>query len=60
MRGDKLFSQMGFMSLQFKALANIQDLIGWRDFTKGHISSYFYAIQTFHLTMLSSYLNKED
>jgi hypothetical protein len=60
MRGDKSLTMMGFMSPQFKALANSQDLIGWRVFTKGHISAHFYAIQTFHLAMSSSYLNKED
>jgi hypothetical protein len=37
MRGDKPLTMMGFMSPQFKALANSQDLIGWRDFTEGHI-----------------------
>ncbi len=60
MRGDKPLSTMGFMSPQFKALATSQDLIGWRDFTKGHISTHFHAIQTFHLAMSSSYLNGED
>jgi hypothetical protein len=60
MRGDKPLSQMGFISPQFKVLANSQDLIGWRDFTEGHISTHFYAIQMFHLTMSSSYLNGED
>jgi len=60
MRGDKPLSEMGAMSHQFKALANSQDLIGWRDFTKGYISTHFYDIQSFHLTMLSSYLNGED
>jgi hypothetical protein len=60
MRGDKPLSQMGFMSPQFKALANSQDLIGWRDFTEGHISTHFYVIQMFHLMMSSSYLNWED
>jgi hypothetical protein len=60
MRGDKPLSTMGFMSPQFKALATSQDLIGWRDFTEGHISTHFYAIQTFHLAMSSSYLNGED
>jgi hypothetical protein len=60
MRGDKPLSMMGFMSLQFKALAASQDLISWRDFTEGHISTHFYAIQTFHLAMSSSYLNRED
>jgi hypothetical protein len=60
MRGDKPLSKMGFMSPQFKALAASQDLIGWRDFTEGHISTHFYAIQSFHLAMSSSYLNGED
>jgi hypothetical protein len=60
MRGDKPLSMMGFMSPQFKALANSQDLIEWRDFTEGHISTHFYTIQTFHLAMSSSYLNGED
>jgi hypothetical protein len=60
MRGDKPLSTMGFMSPQFKALATSQDLIGWRDFMEGHVSTHFYAIQTFHLAMSSSYLNEED
>ena len=60
MRGHKPLSMIGFMSPQFKALATSQDLIGWRDFTEGHISTHFYAIQTFHLAMSSSYLNRED
>jgi hypothetical protein len=60
MRGDKPLSKMGFMSPQFKALAASQDLIGWRDFTEGHIFAHFYAIQSFHLAMSSSYLNGED
>ncbi len=37
MRGNKPFSEMGTMSHQFRALAKSQDLIGWRDFTKGYI-----------------------
>ena len=60
MRGDKPLSAMGHMSPQFKALAASQDVIGWRDFTEGHISTHFYAIQSFHLAMSSSYLNGED
>jgi hypothetical protein len=60
MRGDKPLTMMGFMSPQFKALANSQDLIGWRDFMEGHMSTHFYAIQTFHLAMSSNYLNGED
>jgi hypothetical protein len=60
MRGDKPLSEMGAMSHKFKALANSQDLIGWRDFTKGYISTHFYEIHSFHLTMSSSYLNGVD
>ena len=60
MRDDKPLSEMGSMSPQFKALAASQDLIGWREFTEGHISTHFYAIQSFHLTMSSSYLNGES
>ena len=60
MRGDKPLSEMGFMSPQFKALAASQDLIGWREFTEGHISTHFHAIQSFHLSMSSSFLNGED
>ncbi len=41
MRGNKPLFEMGFMSPQFKALAKSQDLIGWRDFTEGHISTHF-------------------
>jgi hypothetical protein len=60
MRGDRPLSAMGFMSPQFRALAASQDLIGWREFTEGHISTHFYAIQSFHLAMSSSYPNGED
>ncbi len=60
MRGDEPLAMMGFMSPQFMALANSQDLIGWRDFTEGHISTHFYTIQTFCLAMSNSYLNEED
>ena len=60
MRGGIPLSAMGFMSPQFKALTASQDLIGWRDFTVGQISTHFYAIQSFHLAMSSSYLNGED
>jgi hypothetical protein len=40
MRGDRPISGMGFMSPQFKVLAASQDLIGWREFTEGHISMH--------------------
>jgi hypothetical protein len=60
MKGDIPLSAMGSMSPQFKALAASQDLIGWRDFTVGHISTHVYAIQSFHLAISSSYLNGKD
>ena len=60
MRGSKSLAEMGFMSPQFKALAISQDIIGWREFTEGHISTHFYVIQSLHLAMSSSYLNEED
>jgi hypothetical protein len=59
-RGDKPLLKMGCMSPQSKALACSQDLIGWRDFTEGYISTHFYEIQSFHLAMSSSYLNGKD
>jgi hypothetical protein len=60
MRGNNPLSEMGFMYSQFKALAKSQDLIRWRDFTEGYISTHFYALQSFHLAMSSGYLNGED
>ncbi len=60
MRGVKSFSDLGIMLPQFKALAHSQDLIGWRDFTEGYISTQFYEVQTFHLAMSSSLLNSKD
>jgi hypothetical protein len=60
MRGDKPLSEMGCILPQFKALACSQDIIGWRDFTEGYISTHFYKIQPSHLAMSSSYLNGED
>jgi hypothetical protein len=60
MRGDKPFLMMGYMSPKLKALAESQDCIGWKNLTKGHISTQFYEIQTFHLAMSSSYLNGLD
>jgi hypothetical protein len=60
MRGDKPFSTLGYMSSKLKALAKSQDQIGWKNFTEGHISTHFYKIQTFHLTMSSSFLNGTD
>ena len=60
MQGARPLLEMGFMSPQFKALAASQDIISWREFTEGHISTHFYTVQSFHLAMSSSYLNGED
>jgi hypothetical protein len=60
MQGDKPFSTMGYMSPKLNAHAESQDHISWKNFTKGHISTQFYEIQTFHLAMSSSYLNGSD
>jgi hypothetical protein len=60
MRGNKPFSALGYVSSKLKALAESQDQIGWKNFTEGHISTHFYKIHTFHLTMSSSFLNGTD
>jgi hypothetical protein len=48
------------MSNKMHALAESQDKRGWRNFTEGYISSHFYDIQGFHLSMSSSFLNGSD
>ena len=60
MCNDKPFSQLGYMSAKMRALAESQDRIGWRHFTESYISTHFYNIQRFHLSMSSSYLNGSD
>ncbi len=60
MQGNKPFLEMGYMSPKNRSLAKNQDLIGWQHLTKGYISTHFYEIQSFHLTMSSSYLNGTD
>jgi hypothetical protein len=60
MQNDKQFTQLGYMSKKMCALADSQDKIGLRNFTEGYISSYFYNIQWFHLSMSSNYLNGAD
>jgi hypothetical protein len=60
MRGVKSLSDLGIMLPQFTALAHSQDLIGWRYFTEGYISTQFYEIQIFHLAMPSSLLNGKN
>jgi len=56
----KPFSQLGYMSNKMRALTESQDKIGWRNFMEGYISSHFYDIQWFHLSMSSSFLNCSD
>ncbi len=60
MQGNKPFADLGAMSPCMKALANCQDIIGYRNFMEGYISTHFYTIQNFHLAMSSSYLNGAD
>ncbi len=60
MWGDKPFADMGAMSPRMKALAQSQDIIGYRNFMEAHISTHFYKIQNFHLAMSSSFLNGAD
>jgi hypothetical protein len=60
MRNDTPFLQLGYMSPQLRCLAESQDMIGWRNFTKWYISTQFYNIQKFHLAMSNSYLNRTD
>jgi hypothetical protein len=60
MRNDKPFSQLRHMSPQMCSHAESRDKIGWRNFTKGYISTHFYKVQNFHPTMTSSYLNGTD
>jgi hypothetical protein len=60
MRNDKPFAQLGYMSEKMRSLAESQDRIGWCYFTEGYITTHFYDIQRFHLSMSSSYLNGSD
>ncbi len=60
MQNNKPFSQLGYMSDKMHALAESQDKIGWRNFTEGYISSHFYNIQWFHLSMSNNFLTGSD
>jgi hypothetical protein len=60
MRGDKPLADMGAMFPRMKALAQSQDKIGFCNFMEGYISTHFYEIQIFHLSMSSSFLNGAD
>jgi len=60
MRGNKPFADLGAMSPRMKALAQSQDMIGYRNFMEGHILTHFYEIQNFHLAMTSNFVNGAD
>ncbi len=60
MQNDKQFTQLGYMSKKMQGFADSQNKIGWRHFTEGYISTHFYNIQQFHLSMSSNYLNGAD
>ena len=51
---------MGEMSPEIMALAESQDLIGWRNFMEGRISKSFYTIQSWYLSDSQSYMNGQD
>jgi hypothetical protein len=57
MWGDKPDAEFGAMSHRMKALAKSQDITGYHNFMEGYILAHFYAIQSFHLAISSSYLN---
>ncbi len=60
MQNDKQFNQLGYTFKKMRTLVDSQDKIGWRNFMEGYISSHFYNIQWFHLSMSSNYLNSAD
>jgi hypothetical protein len=60
MRGDKPFASLGAMSPRMRALAASQDKIGWQNFMEGCISTHFYFIQHYHLSLSGSFLNGSD
>ena len=59
-RGTKKFADLGPMSRSMRALATSQDEIGWRNFMEGRLTSKFYGMQHYHLTLSASYLNGGD
>ncbi len=48
------------MSPKIKATPESQDLIRWRNFTRGYISAQIYEIQNFHMAMSNSNLIGPD
>lgn len=56
-RGQILFADMGPMSPTMMDAARSQDLIGWRNFMEGRVSSKIYAMQRYHLVTTNSRLS---
>ena len=59
-RGTIKFQDLGPMSPSVQRLAEEQDLIGWRNFMEGRVSSRFVEIQSLHLTDVECHLNGRD
>jgi len=56
-RGVKKLQEMGRMSGDMLALAKGQDLIGYRHFMEGRISTKFWTIQSRHLALSDGHLS---
>lgn len=59
-RGAVTFSELGQMSTKMTALAHNQDLIGWRNFMEGRVSTHFFRLQQDHLDQGSHRINATD
>jgi hypothetical protein len=59
-RGSLSFTELGPMSSQMALLAASQDLIGWRNFMEGRLSSHFFTIQQNHLLSGMIQMNASD
>lgn len=55
-RGAVKFVDLGKMSPAMSKLAAAQDLIGWRNFMEGRISTHFHRLQQLHLVGTSTYM----
>jgi len=54
------FADLGSMSPHMRALVESQDLIGWRNFMEGRVSSHFYTVQLDHLAPCIVRMNASD
>ena len=55
--GSLTFLKLGPMLPRMTALAASQDLIGWRNFMEGRISTHFFSIQQAHLSNMLVRMN---